>query len=69
MENELIVKMRQIPQVTILDLQGSITGSAEDPLMDAYHKACDAGAERILLDMTHAQYMNSSGLSRLPKVP
>lgn len=65
MPEELSVTMRQIPEVTVIDLVGSVTKFAEEALMKIYHKACDTGAQRILLNMSKVEHVNSSGIAIL----
>lgn len=49
----------------ILDIQGIVNSAAEAPLMDAYTRASAQGARSILLNFTHLEYMNSSGIGLL----
>jgi anti-sigma B factor antagonist len=49
----------------VLDIQGEVTGFAEDVLMDAYTQASNQGARVIALNFTNLDYMNSSGIGLL----
>jgi anti-sigma B factor antagonist len=49
----------------VIEIHGEITAAAENSLMDAYTQASSAGAQAIILDFTHLQYMNSSGIGLL----
>lgn len=49
--------------VIILDIQGDVTGAAENTLSDAYTKA--SAARSIILNFSGLEYMNSSGIGLL----
>jgi anti-sigma B factor antagonist len=49
----------------VIDIQGQITGFAEDVLMDAYAQASKHGGRTVLLNFTDLDYMNSSGIGLL----
>lgn len=51
--------------VSVIELQGEVTGFAEDKLMEAYTQACNGGTKTIILDFTGLDYMNSSGIGLL----
>jgi anti-sigma B factor antagonist len=51
--------------VCIIDLQGEVTGFAEDTLMDAYTQACNGNSRAIILNFGSLEYMNSSGIGLL----
>lgn len=53
------------PGVNIIDIQGEVTGAAEEALMAAYNAATTAGARVIILNFTGLDYMNSSGIGLL----
>lgn len=52
-------------RITILDVQGEVTGSAESILMDAYTRASASGTQAIILNFSGLEYMNSSGIGLL----
>ncbi len=54
-----------VPNTAVVDIQGEITGAAEDALMEAYNEATDSGARTIILNFTSLDYMNSSGIGLL----
>jgi anti-sigma B factor antagonist len=60
-----IADRRMSPKISILDIQGEMTGSAESVLMDAYTRASAAGAQTIVLNFGGLEYMNSSGIGLL----
>lgn len=63
---ELTMKVRNFgSQISIIDIVGEVTSSAENALMDAYTQASSAGAREILLNFTGLDYMNSSGIGLL----
>ena len=49
----------------VIDIDGQITGFAENVLMDAYTQATKRGAKSVLLNFTKLDYMNSSGIGLL----
>ncbi|MDW8367893.1 MAG: STAS domain-containing protein [Abditibacteriales bacterium] len=51
--------------MTVLDLIGSVTKFAEKTLMKVYRAASDAGAHRILLNLSKVDHINSSGIAIL----
>jgi anti-sigma B factor antagonist len=54
------------PNYSIIDIQGEVTGFAEDNLMDAFSQASNGQTTRtILLNFTDLDYMNSSGIGLL----
>ncbi|MFQ5813342.1 MAG: STAS domain-containing protein [Anaerolineae bacterium] len=52
-------------KASIVDIQGEVTGSAENVLMDAYTQASTGGARDIILNFSGLEYMNSSGIGLL----
>jgi anti-sigma B factor antagonist len=54
------------PNYSIIDIQGEVTGFAEDNLLDAFSQASNGKTTRIiLLNFTDLEYMNSSGIGLL----
>ena len=51
--------------ISIIDIQGEITSTAENALMDAYTQATSSGARDLLLNFNDLEYMNSSGIGLL----
>ena len=51
--------------VGVIAVGGQITGLSESVLMEAYVTATDDGASVVVLDFTHLEYMNSSGIGLL----
>lgn len=49
----------------IVDIKGEVTSASEGVLMDAYIRAGDEGARNVILNFTHLEYMNSSGIGLL----
>ncbi len=50
-------------QVSIIDIQGEVTGTAEDLLMEAYNQA--GAVQTLILNFSRLDYMNSSGIGLL----
>lgn len=60
------INVRKVSATTaILDIQGEVTGFAEDALMEAYNRASSQGARIIALNFSNLDYMNSSGIGLL----
>ena len=65
-EPKATMQVRQAGQkAAVIEIHGEITAAAENALMDAYTQASSAGAQAIILDFGHLQYMNSSGIGLL----
>lgn len=56
---------RPFSAVSIVDIEGDITGAAEDQLMEAYGAASQNGVKTIVLNFSGLDYMNSSGIGLL----
>jgi anti-sigma B factor antagonist len=50
---------------SIIEVNGEITASAENSLMEAYNSINLPGIRNIILDFNHMDYMNSSGIGLL----
>ena len=61
--NEIVLK--QLGDVTLLDIRGDITILSESFLNDAYADANSRGAGKILLKFEKTAYINSGGISVL----
>ena len=65
-EAKLSTNLRKpTPGVCIIDLEGEVTGFAENTLMAAYTAASDDSAHTIILNFSQLDYMNSSGIGLL----
>jgi len=51
--------------ISIIDIQGDVTGFAENILMDAFSQASNGSTRAILLNFSGLDYMNSSGIGLL----
>jgi anti-sigma B factor antagonist len=51
-------------QVSIIDIQGEVTGAAENALTEAYTQAA-AEAHAVVLNFSGLNYLNSSGIGLL----
>ncbi len=56
---------KAVENVFVIDIQGEITASAENTLMDAYTQATSGGGKVIILNFEGLDYMNSSGIGLL----
>lgn len=52
-------------RVSIIDVQGEFTNTAEAALMDAYNRASAGGTQAIILNFAGLEYMNSGGIGLL----
>jgi anti-anti-sigma factor len=60
------LSLRKINEnISALDIEGGLTSSAEQQLMDSYARAVDEGAKTIILNFDNLIYMNSSGIGLL----
>lgn len=53
------------PGVSVIDLDGEVTGQVENALMDAFAEASNGDTKTILLNFSQLEYMNSSGIGLL----
>lgn len=65
-KSNVTVSVRKItPTTSVFDIDGEVTGFAEEVLMDAYSRASSQGARNFVLNFTELDYMNSSGIGLL----
>ncbi len=65
-QGSISIQPRQVnAKLTILDIEGELTGNGEEALMDAYTAASANGAKTIGLNFDNLEYMNSSGIGLL----
>lgn len=64
-EPNVKVSVRREPGVIVINIEGEVTGFAEDALMSAYSAAGDDQTRAIVLDFTDLEYMNSTGIGLL----
>ncbi|MCA9999634.1 MAG: STAS domain-containing protein [Anaerolineales bacterium] len=66
MSKNLSLTVRQLaPGTNVIDVQGDITGQAEEALQAAYEQASQDKARAIILNLGGLDYMNSSGIGLL----
>jgi anti-sigma B factor antagonist len=53
------------PSISVIDLEGEVTGQVEDVLMEAFAEASNGETKTILLNFNGLEYMNSSGIGLL----
>lgn len=53
------------PATSVIDIQGEMTGFAENSLMDAYNQANNGQVNNLILNFEDLDYMNSSGIGLL----
>ena len=65
-KSNVTISVRNVnPTTSVFDIDGEVTGFAEEVLMDAYTRASMHGAKYIALNFTDLDYMNSSGIGLL----
>jgi anti-sigma B factor antagonist len=52
-------------KISVVDIQGDITGVAEEPLMANYNMASSSAADTIVLNLTGLESLNSFGIGLL----
>jgi len=57
------LKVRQLPGLAVLDLEGEINAAAEARLMEGYSQAERAQVQAILLNFKDVDYINSTGIA------
>src|SRR6266581_8635799 len=59
----VVMNVRRVnPMISIIDIQGEVSGFAEKVLMDAYTEASTPTTRAIILNFNGLEYMNSSGI-------
>lgn len=51
--------------VSIIDIQGEVTGFAENIITEAYNQASQDGVRAVIMNFSNLEYMNSSGIGLL----
>jgi anti-sigma B factor antagonist len=65
-DQQISTTVRQIsPTVSVIDIGGSVTRSADQALTNAYHEASTEKTRAIVLNFEGLEYMNSSGIGLL----
>lgn len=60
------VAVREIGQISVVDLSGKITiGEGDVQLREKVHELLDAGHSKILLNLAKVTYMDSAGIGEL----
>ena len=65
MQHNNEIKLEKQGEVTIFDIRGDLTSFSETSLNEAYQKANDQDARRILLKIEVDAYINSGGIALL----
>jgi anti-anti-sigma factor len=60
-----IAVRKSADRTSTLDIQGALTGFAEEVLMAAYRAASSDGANTIILNFSEMEFMNSAGAGLL----
>ena len=60
------MKVRHVDDdISVIDIEGELTGSSETVLAEAYSEASAQGSGTVILNFTGLDYMNSSGIGLL----
>lgn len=63
-QNKVTMNVRLVSeQISIIDIRGEVTGTAEDLLMEVYNQA--GAVQTLILNFSQLDYMNSSGIGLL----
>jgi len=68
MQNPNQIQLEKHDAVTLMDIKGDITAFSETFLNEAYQKANDQGAGKILLKIEKDAYINSGGIALLIQI-
>ena len=68
MEQQTEIALETTGGVTLFDIKGDVTALSEPYLNDAYTKAIDQGADKILLKFKKDAYINSGGIALLIQI-
>ena len=68
MQPSNVIKFKIHGAVTVMNIQGDITAFSEPSLNEAYQKASDQGATKILLKLDEDTYINSGGIAVLIQI-
>jgi anti-anti-sigma factor len=66
---EIIISQNQdIPDITIMQLRGSLDGNTYEYFISEAQKLYDAGTRKLILDMSELTFLSSAGLSALHRI-
>lgn len=65
MSSALQVHIRREPAAAVIELHGDVNSDGEVEIKGAYDQVTGDGASPVLLDLSHTQYINTSGISVL----
>jgi anti-anti-sigma factor len=68
MQHQNEIQLEKHDAVTLMDIKGDITAFSETFLNEAYQKANDQGASKILLKIDKDAYINSGGIALLIQI-
>ena len=65
MSSSLKILTRAEPAASVIELHGDLSADGEGSVKEAYAAAVASGSGAILIDLSHAAYINTSGISVL----
>ncbi len=68
LDDSLEVTSRRHGNVTVIDIKGDVTTFADAKITEAYNQATEAGAQRLVLNFHHSNYINSAGIAILIRI-
>lgn len=63
--NDLQIVTKEIKRVALLEVTGRVDSTTASKLGDALNTSIDDGKSRLVLDLTHVEYMSSAGLREI----
>ena len=60
---QFLANVRKVNDVAVIDLKGEINAQADAALNAAYTQATSGGSKNVLLNFTHVDYINSTGIA------
>lgn len=61
----LSLTVRKVAGAGVIDIQGDVTGLADEPLTAAYNEASSGDAQAVVMNFSKLEYMNSTGIGLL----
>lgn len=68
LDDTLEVTSRRHGTVTVIDIKGDVTTFADAKITEAYTRATEEGAQKLVLNFHHSNYINSAGIAILIRI-
>lgn len=66
--SKISTRVRNLEQITVIDLSGEINGLAEQELEEAYQRASANNPSAVVLNFSDVEYINSTGIALIVSV-